>query len=484
MQGAWAGETVGGCLRLVAEEHGPAIAVCHSRHPPTFTELDLASERLGAALRQRGLRPGERVLFQVGNTVEGALAFYGAVKAGLVPICSIPQHGERDIVMLAERTNPSAYVFQADFRSQDLGAIAQRTIERTSGQGLLVALGESRGTGVTLAALVEEVATDEAPAILAGPAPHPTDIAVLQLSGGTTGTPKLIPRLHEEYVYNALEWARAWGWSPRSVVLHPIPLLHNAGLAGAMLAAHFCGATFATLARPVADDILDLIEREGVTVIPVTPPALLRAICSMHSAAASATCPRCNRSSSPASASTNSWPTASSPSSAVLPAELRDVEGMFLFTPPGAAPWVRKRSVGRPISPLDEVRLVEPGTERDVREGDVGELCCRGPYTVRGDHADPERDRLAFTSDGFYRTGDLARAHRFDDGWVYSVEGRIKDTINRGAEKISAEDVEPSSICIRSSTARRSWRCPTSGSASAPARGAAAASDRMPRSSR
>ena len=86
-------------------------------------------------------------------------------------------------------------------------------------------------------------------------------------------------------------------------------------------------------------------------------------------------------------------------------------EGLFLFTPRDAPADLRAETVGVPISPLDEVRGVRPGTERQVAEGETGELAARGPYTIRGYLAAPDRDREAFTAEGFYRSGDLVR-HR------------------------------------------------------------------------
>jgi 2,3-dihydroxybenzoate-AMP ligase len=103
-----------------------------------------------------------------------------------------------------------------------------------------------------------------------------------------------------------------------------------------------------------------------------------------------------------------------------------------------------------PISPLDEVRVLEPGSEEPVADGEVGELCCRGPYTLWGYYSGasaatgnvPTDRPEAFTSDGFYRTGDLAAVRVLDGHRALSIEGRIKDLINRGGEKINAEEVE------------------------------------------
>jgi len=93
---------------------------------------------------------------------------------------------------------------------------------------------------------------------------------------------------------------------------------------------------------------------------------------------------------------------------------------------------------GRSISPGDEIKIVN-GDGKEVLPGEVGELLVRGPYTIRGYFNFPEHNAVAFTSDGFYKSGDLVRMHPSGN---LIVEGRIKDTINRGGEKISAEEME------------------------------------------
>ena len=99
---------------------------------------------------------------------------------------------------------------------------------------------------------------------------------------------------------------------------------------------------------------------------------------------------------------------------------------------------VKLETVGWPVCPDDEVKLLDDD-EKEVPFGEPGELCCRGPYTLRGYYGVPEYNAHAFTADGFYKSGDLLRQH---PSGSYVVEGRKKDLINRGGEKISAEEVE------------------------------------------
>lgn len=93
---------------------------------------------------------------------------------------------------------------------------------------------------------------------------------------------------------------------------------------------------------------------------------------------------------------------------------------------------------GRPLSPADEIRVVDEDGH-DVLPGETGELLTRGPYTLRGYYQAPEHNARTFTEDGFYRTGDLVKV--LPTGHLV-VEGRAKDQINRGGDKISAEELE------------------------------------------
>ena len=113
-------------------------------------------------------------------------------------------------------------------------------------------------------------------------------------------------------------------------------------------------------------------------------------------------------------------------------------EGMLFFVRLDDPQEVKLETCGRPICADDEVRLVDEDG-REVKPGEVGELTCRGPYTLRGYFGVPEYNARQFTPDGFYRSGDLMRQHPSGN---YIVEGRKKDLINRGGEKISAEEVE------------------------------------------
>jgi 2,3-dihydroxybenzoate-AMP ligase len=113
-------------------------------------------------------------------------------------------------------------------------------------------------------------------------------------------------------------------------------------------------------------------------------------------------------------------------------------EGMLFWTERDDPEDLLLNTQGAPMFKDDEIKVVDEN-DQEVPYGELGELLVRGPNTIRGYYHSPEYNKKAFTGDGFYRTGDVVRMVR---GRYLAVEGRIKDTINRGGEKISAEEVE------------------------------------------
>ncbi|GAA3546139.1 (2,3-dihydroxybenzoyl)adenylate synthase [Amycolatopsis ultiminotia] len=436
--GLWGTATIATEFHRVAQAHPDRDAVVALEGRLTYRELDRWTDRVAAGLAALGLRPGDPVLFQVSNRLESVVAWYGVLKAGLVPVATLAAHRGHEIGEISRRIGAVAHLVQAGQRNFDLVGFAQAHRRNHPTLRHVLVLGDDpRGEPLgalgrdadpaAARALVEEIQTGIGP----------DDVAVHQLSGGTTGVPKVIPRRHAEYWYNALEYARSFGWTPQTRVAHLIPIIHNAGIVCAVHAPHSLGACL-VLGSPDLDESLPLMAREGATHVLLGHG---------HYRAAE----------HPGFAAATKAVTQVVLSGAKVPAALFDGlearglwsgqlfgmgEGLFLTTRPGAPRSARATTVGTPLSALDEVRILEPGTETELADGTVGELSCRGPYTLCGYYDADEHNARAFTSDGFYRTGDLAVVRQLDGGRYISIEGRIKDLINRGGEKINAEEVE------------------------------------------
>lgn len=440
--GYWRGRSLPDELIAAAQEHQGATALVTPELTWTYGELFGEAERFAAGLLAvTDLRQGDAVMFQMGNVAETVVSYLGCLLAGVRPVCTLPQHGVREISVLAGHVGARGLIFQADFGRGHLADNAGLLLAGGVVEIAICARGTAAEGVVEYGDLLRAGAAADTATL---PYYHldPNQIAVFQLSGGTTGLPKVAPRLHEEYVYNAVAWARTLSWGRGTVVLYPLPIMHNAGISVALQPVLLSGATLVLAPSAAIGTLLDLIEATRPDVLPLVPPALAVRLLE-----------------EPRSRQTDlSSITDFIVGGQKLPLEvaerLRDelgiqvrqkfgmAEGMFFVTPLGAADKVQLQTVGEPLSPADEVRILHQDGDHEVADGELGELCVRGPYTIRGYYRAERHNAEAFTVDGFYRTGDLARRHLVDGLTCYSIDGRIKDVINRGVEKIHAEEVE------------------------------------------
>ncbi len=437
-EGLWGTRTIADELHVVAQAHPDRTAVVALDGGLTYRELDERTDALAAGLIGLGLVPGDPVLFQVTNRLGAILAWYGVLKAGLIPVCTLAAHRGHEISEISRRVGAVAHLVDDASRTFDLvGFAVDQRRDHPTLRHVLVLGTDHRGVALESLMAGSDVETSRKLVEQAQQSIGPDDVAVFQLSGGTTGVPKVIPRLHAEYWYNAAQYARSWGWGPDSRVAHLIPIIHNAGIVCALHAAHSVGGRL-ILAVPDLEASLPLMTEQGVTHV-LLGQSHYAAFGLPGFAAAERTLKEIVLSG------------AKVPPAVFDALERRGLwsgqlfgmgEGLLATTRPGAPRQARATTVGTPISPLDEVRVLEPDTEDELPDGEVGELCCRGPYTLRGYFDAPEHNARAFTSDGFYRTGDLASIQTIEGGRYISIDGRIKDLINRGGEKVNAEEVE------------------------------------------
>ncbi|MFJ6567607.1 (2,3-dihydroxybenzoyl)adenylate synthase [Streptomyces sp. NPDC091292] len=458
--GLWSGRPLPVELMSAASTHCGQTALITPEGRWSYEELFGAARQFAAGLLEStGLRPGDAVMFQMGNVAETVVSYLGCLLAAVRPVCTLPQHGVREIGVLAEHIGARGLILQADFGHGQLPERARTLVARGVIEDVVVVRGDAaggdavagsgaEGIGVRYEELLASGATATAatPTATADALPYHSgdlgQVAVFQLSGGTTGLPKIAPRLHEEYAYNARAWAQKLGWSPGTVVLYPLPIMHNAGVALALQPTLLSGATLVLAPSADVGTLLGLIESTRPEAIPLVPPALaIRLLDDPRSRTADLS-------------SIKDFIVGGQKLAEEVAERLRDelgiavrqkfgmAEGMFLVTPAHAGEEVRHHTVGEPISPADEIRILRPGQDTEVPAGEIGELCVRGPYTIRGYYRARQHNAHAFTADGFYRTGDLARRHTIDGVTCYSIDGRIKDVINRGVEKIHADEVE------------------------------------------
>ena len=443
-RGYWTGETLGSAFDRSVAAHADRVAVVEGDRRLTYRQLAGLVDRLARHLVEREIVGGARVVFQLPNVLEFVVAYFACLKVGAIPLACLPAHRHAEIEYLARFTEASAWFLPSTFRGFDYVAMAEELRAGLPSLREIWVAGDRVGSGMTrFADLLADPGATRAAATTravttARAHPQPSDVAVFQLSGGTTGLPKVIPRTHDDYLYNSRVFAAITGVDRETVLLVTVPISHNfplacPGIQGTLLA----GGRVVLGPSPDAETVFSLVERERVTWLPAVPASVIGWLNDPRITRTDLTSVRTL---AVGGSRLNPEPARRTLSEMgpVLLQVFGMAEGLLCSTRAGDPAEVIVETQGRPASDGDEIRIVDDDGN-EVSPGQIGELQCRGPYTIRGYYRAPEHNRAAFTDDGFYRTGDMVRMH--PSGNIV-VEGRKKDLINRGGEKISAEEVE------------------------------------------
>ncbi|NRQ38620.1 (2,3-dihydroxybenzoyl)adenylate synthase [Nonomuraea sp. NN258] len=436
--GYWRGRPLGDYLHEWADRYGDREALTDGEVRLSYRELADRADGCAARLMNAGLATGDRLLVQLPNCWEYVVLVLACLRLGAAPVLALPAHRGHELRYLARLAEVRAVAVPDVLAGFDHRALGHEVLAATAGARLLLVAGPATAPGEQdLRRLGRPLAG--ARAELDALPVTGSDVAVLLLSGGTTGLPKLIARTHDDYEYNARASAELCGLGQDTVYLAALPASHNFPLACPGILGTFMNGGRVVLSRsPDPDRVLPLMSAEGVTVTAVVPAVAQRWVDAVAS----------GRHPAPPGlrllqvGGARLAPEIAGRIGPVLGCGLQQVfgmaEGLLNYTRLDDPDEVLLETQGRPLSPGDEIRIVGQDGE-PVPPGEMGALLTRGPYTPRGYFRAAEHNERAFTPDGWYRTGDVVRLHPSGN---LMVAGRDKDMINRGGEKISAEEVE------------------------------------------
>jgi 2,3-dihydroxybenzoate-AMP ligase len=433
-RGYWQGVTLSEMMAAAIRRDPAKTALVCGDLRMSYAALGETVDRLACGFVRAGIAPLDRVVVQLPNVPEFIYAYLALARVGAIPVMALRAHRHAEVTHFLRASGAVAYVIPDVIRDFDYRAMAAEVASACPALRTVFVAGKPGPGQRALSALLESPADTED---LAGRCADPSEIVTMLLSGGTTSMSKLIPRTHDDYVLNAQLCGAVAGFDARTVLLAILPLGHNYNLASpGMLGAFRHGGTVVLAPSGDAADVFGLVERERVTTIAAVVPLI------------------------------SAWLNAEEPErhdltslkviqngGARLAPELRSrlrdrfgcapqevygtAEGLINMTRLDDPDPLLLHSSGAPVCDDDEI-VVVADDGREVADGVQGELLTRGPYTIRGYYNAPDKNREAFTADGFYRMGDIVRRqarHVF-------TEGRRKDLINRGGEKISCEEVE------------------------------------------
>jgi long-chain acyl-CoA synthetase len=447
--------TLHGLLERTAERYPERLATIFLGGKLSYRALNEAANRFAQALLHLGLQPGDRVALMLPNCPQFLIAFYGALKAGAVVVAINPLYTPRELEYQLNDAEAGILVTLSKFyptveavrHTTPLRQVIVTNIKEYLPQGrqLLFTLFKERQEGHRLRLrgearahwlqrLLGAAGTSQSPAIVVDPSAP----ALLQYTGGTTGTPKGAMLTHSGLVANTLQ-IRSWlsdFQEGAETMLLVLPLFHVFGLGACMSVMVHGAGTMILLPQFRTHDVLQALSRHRATLFPGVP--------SMYVAL--------NNSPELPSVDLTSLRHCFS-GAAPLPQEVQErfeariggrlVEG-YGMTEANACIITPLRgtrkpgSIGVPV-PDVEARIVDVETgKQTLAPGEVGELVVRCPQQLLGYWRNPEGSADVLR-DGWVYTGDIARID--DDGFFYIVD-RKKEMILCGGFNVYPRDVE------------------------------------------
>jgi 2,3-dihydroxybenzoate-AMP ligase len=442
-RGYWEDRTFGELLWEVADARPTQVAVVDGDVRLTYGELVDRADAAAGRLLRLGLEPDDRILVQMPNGWEFVVLTLACFRAGVVPVMALPAHRRHELTHLASLSEARAVAVPRVLRDFDHERLAHDLAAELPDLEHVLVLGEPDRLdprSVPLGGVLAPGADRESERAAADALrPDPDSPACFLISGGTTGLPKLITRTHNDYVCNVRATSETAELTEHDVYLGTLPTSHNFPLAcPGILGALLVGGRVVMLPSPAPGRAFDTIEREGVTIAAAVPAVAQRWIEHQEENGGDRTRTlrvlQVGGSRLPDEYAAKIEP--------VLGARLQQVfgmaEGLINTTRLDDPADVIVGTQGRPVHEADEIRILGPDGE-DVPDGVPGSIYTRGPYTPRGYYNAPEHNDRLFLPGGWYGSGDVV-VRRPDGNLI--VHGRDKDMVNRGGEKISAEEIE------------------------------------------
>ncbi len=445
-------------LREAARRFGSRTALDFLGATTSYTRLEAQVSRAAEALRRLGVGRGDRVALVLPNCPQHVVAFYAVLRLGAVVVEHNPLYTEQELAhQLADHGARVAVVWDK------VAPLVQRTADATGVEtvvavdlsaalprlkrwALRLPLPKVRATRAAMTAPApgtlswERIVAAAGPLAAEHPAPGPDDTALLQYTGGTTGTPKGAVLTHRNLRANAAQ-GRAWVPGLRDgaeTVYAILPLFHAYGLTLCLTFSVSIGATLVLLPRFDVDQTLQAVRRRPPTFLPAVPPIYAKLAVAARKRGVDLTSVRYAISGAMAlpPATVELW-------ESVTGGLLVEGYGMTETSPVAlgnpVSPARRPGTVGVPF-PSTEVRIVDPeDPTRDRAPGEAGELLIRGPQVFAGYWRRPEETAAVLLPDGWLRTGDIVEMD--PDGFVRVVD-RIKELIITGGFNVYPSEVE------------------------------------------
>lgn len=426
--------TVSNLLEIIenhAADHPEKHAVTFDDDPPcTYGALSRGINRVGARLLRKGIKPGDRILVAVPNSIEFLFAFYGILKAGGTAVPVSPNSGSERIMNFARLSNAALILTSRRFPNDITRQLPEDSWEYPLDKTIIRADIET-GSDIT---------PD-------GPFPviRPEDIAFIQFTSGSTGDPKGVRISHARLMINIMQMIEGMQITPKDIFVSWLPVFHDMGLILMTMVPLFIGSPFFLLPIGIRhlEKWLRTIEAEKATF--TAAPDFMYRLSLLYIRDPDrydlSTLRTALNAAEPVRASTiSAFEKQFRLNNVLLPAYgLAEATVGVSCWYPGKPVKVDEKghvSVGKPFPGID-IRIDRENIP--VPDKELGEILVHSPANTGGYYRNPAADDLLFTKDRYIRTGDLGYLDKDGD---LTVVGRKKNIIIQGGMNISAREVE------------------------------------------
>jgi 2,3-dihydroxybenzoate-AMP ligase len=437
----WLGVTFGDLLDRAADMFPLREALVTERVRLTYQQFRQSVDRVALAFVEVGIQSGDKVLIQLPNWEEFLFSFLALHKIGAVAVLGLPRHAEREVEYLCDLTKAVAWIVPCQYKKIEYTPLIKSIQSKSPHLKWTIVVGDHVPERcISFHEISNRVRMEHYPnGYLAQFRPDPCDLANILLTGGTTGLPKGVPRTHNDHICNGYYWMKAWERTSYDNCLIATPVGHNLAHVCAIYPMLIAGGRLTVITSTAPKEIMEAIESEKVTCMTLVPSQLAMLLNDPN-------LPKHDLS---------SLQSIQSGGAHVAPELVRGVyekigcrhfsndfgmaEGPCSCTRREDSEEIVSTTVGLPLCPYDRFKIIDDD-EKEVPLGTEGELVAKGPGIFTGYYRADEENRKVFTPDGFFRTGDLGKIIN-QQGYL-TITGRKKDIIIRGAENISATEVE------------------------------------------
>ena len=449
--------SLGDIVEASARDYPDAPALQFFGRTTSYRDLQAAIDRAAAGLKALGVKAGDPVAIVLPNCPQHIVAFYAVLRLGAVVVEHNPLYTPRELrkqfedhgakhAIVWNKVVASVQEFPSDLAVTNLISVdVTRAMPALTRFALRLPVAKARESREALTTRVRgtvawESVVGYSPLPSSHPRPATDDLAIIQYTSGTTGTPKGASLTHRNLLANA---AQAQAWVPSitrgngCVVYAVLPMFHAYGLTLCLTFAMSMGARLVLFPKFDPDLVLDVVKKHPATFLPLVPPIADRLLKAATAAGVSL-----------AGIEVAISGAMALPHDLVVPFE--QATGGYLVEGYGlsecspvlmANPVADNRvpgTVGLPL-PGTECRVVDPDEPtKDVEPGQPGELVVRGPQVFSGYYGKPEETEAVF-ADGWFRTGDIVT---IDDGGFVRIVDRIKELIITGGFNVAPTEVE------------------------------------------